>query len=158
MFWSIVSNAFCKSIQTIPIRRPETNALVTLSWKYDKQVYVEWHFRKPDCYLYRTLLSGRKFKVWSWIIRSVTLEISGSREMGLKFLRPLLYKGLTFATLHLSEKEVNFMERLQILAIDIRSVFEPSLRNLPTRLSTIVALLVLNFFNIFEIETELFQI
>ena len=29
MFWSIVSNAFCKSIRTIPIRRPETNALVT---------------------------------------------------------------------------------------------------------------------------------
>ena len=75
--------------------------------------------------------------------------------MGLKFLRPLLYKGLTFATLHLSEKEVNFMERLQILAIDIRSVFEPSLRNLPTRLSTIVALLVLNSFNSFKIDTEL---
>ena len=51
-----------------------------------------------------------------------------------------------------------FHGKITNLSYSIRSVFEPSLRNLPTRLSTIVALLVLNFFNIFEIETELFQI
>ena len=54
--------------------------------------------------------------------------------MGLKFfgsvLRPLLYKGLIFATLHLSGKEAIPMERLQILAIGVQNVPEPSLRNL----------------------------
>ena len=39
--------------------------------------------------------------------------------------------------------------------IGIQSLFEPSLRNLPVRLSTPVALLVLNSFNIFRINTEL---
>ena len=47
------------------------------------------------------------------------------------------------------------MERLQILAIGVQSVFEPSLRNFPARLSTPVALLVLNSCNIFRINTEL---
>ena len=77
--------------------------------------------------------------------------------MGLKFfgsvLRPFLYKGLIFVTL--SGKEVSLMERLQILAICVQSIFEPSLRNLLARLSIPVALLVLNFFNIFRIDTEL---
>ena len=79
--------------------------------------------------------------------------------MGRKFfgsvLRPFLYKGFIFVTFHLSWKEVNLMERLQILAIGVQSVFEPSLRNLPARVSTAVALLVLNSFNIFRIDTEL---
>ena len=44
------------------------------------------------------------------------------------------------------------MERLQILAIGVQSISEPSLRNLPTRLSIPVALLVLNSFNIFRID------
>ena len=47
------------------------------------------------------------------------------------------------------------MERLQILAIGVQSVFEPSLRNLPDRLSTPVALLVLISFNTLRIDTEL---
>ena len=47
------------------------------------------------------------------------------------------------------------MERLQILAIGVQSVFEPSLRNLLARLSTPVALFVLNSFNIFRNDTEL---
>ena len=47
------------------------------------------------------------------------------------------------------------MERLQILAMGVQNTFEPSLRNLPTRLSVPVALLVLNSFNIFRIDTEL---
>ena len=42
------------------------------------------------------------------------------------------------------------MKRLQILAIGVQSIFEPSLRNLPARLSTL-----LEFFNIFIIVTEL---
>ena len=69
--------------------------------------------------------------------------------MGLKFfgsvLRPFFYKGLIFKILHLSEKEASLMERLQILAMGVQSVSEPSLRNLFTRLSTPVALFVLNF-------------
>ena len=79
--------------------------------------------------------------------------------MGLKFfgsvLRHVLYKGQIFVTLHLSGKEVSLMERLQILAIGVQSISEPSLRNPPARLSTSVALLVLNSFNIFRIDTEL---
>ena len=58
-------------------------------------------------------------------------------------------------TLHLSGKEVSLMERLKILAIGVQSIFEPSLRNPPARLSTSEALLVLNSFNIFRIDTEL---
>ena len=46
------------------------------------------------------------------------------------------------------------MERLQILAIGVQTVFEPSLRSL-TILFTPVALLVLNSLNIFRIDTEL---
>ena len=83
--------------------------------------------------------------------------------MGLKFfglvLRPVLYKDLTFGTLHLSGKEASLMERLQILAIGVQSILEPSLRNLPTRLSTPVALLVLNSFNTLQLTlNSLFQI
>ena len=63
MLWSIVSNAFCKSIRTIPVRRPESKPFVILSCRYDKQVSVEWNFLKPDWYLYRTLLSDRKLIV-----------------------------------------------------------------------------------------------
>ena len=140
MLWSIVSNAFCKSVRTIPVRRTESKPFVILSWRYDKQVTVERHFLKPDWYLYMTLLSDRRFMVWSWIIRSITLQISESSEMGLKFfgsvLRPFLYKGLIFVTLHLSWKEASLMKRLQILAIGVQGIFEPALRNLPARLST----------------------
>ena len=79
--------------------------------------------------------------------------------MGLKFLgsvlRPFLYKGLIFATFHLSWKEASLMERLQILAIGVQSIFEPSLRKLPARLSDPGALLVLNSFGVFRIDTEL---
>ena len=47
------------------------------------------------------------------------------------------------------------MKSLQILAIGVQSISEPSLRKLPARLSTPVALLLLNFFNIFRSDTEL---
>ena len=137
MLWSIVSNTFCKSIRTILERRPESKPFVILSWRCEKQVPIEWNFLKLYWYLYIRLLSDRKFIVSSWIICSIILEISGSSEMGLKFLgsvlRPFLYKGLIFATFHLSWKEASLMERLQILAIGVQSIFEPSLRKLPAR-------------------------
>ena len=73
--------------------------------------------------------------------------------MGLEFfgsvLRPFLYKGLTFATIYLSGKEASLTERLQVLAIGVQSIFQPS------RLSTPAALFVLHSFNIFRIDTEL---
>ena len=65
-----------------------------------------------------------------------------SSETNAKFLR------------HLPGKEETLMERLQILTAGAQRVFKPSLRNLPARLSTPVALLVLNSF-IFRISTEL---
>ena len=34
MLWSIVSNAFCKSIRTIPVRRPKLKPFVILSLRY----------------------------------------------------------------------------------------------------------------------------
>ena len=64
-----------------------------------------------------------------------------------------LYKGLILATL--CGKEVSLMEILKILAMVVHGVFEPFWRKLPARLSTQVALLLLNFFNIFRIDTEL---
>ena len=79
--------------------------------------------------------------------------------MNLKFFESVLglflYKGSIFATLQLSGKEAGSMERLQILAIGVQSIFGPSLRNLPARLSTPVAFLVLNCFKIFRIDTEI---
>ena len=66
----------------------------------------------------------------------------------------LFIQRLIFAILHLSGKEISLMERLQILAIGRQSVFKPSLRKLPARLSTPVALLILNCFNIFRIVTK----
>ena len=38
MLWSIVSNVFCKSIRTIPVRRSKSKPSEILSWRYDKQV------------------------------------------------------------------------------------------------------------------------
>ena len=43
-----------------------------------------------------------------------------------------LYKGLIFASLHLSGKEESLLERLQILAIVVKGVSELSLRNHPS--------------------------
>ena len=55
--------------------------------------------------------------------------------------------------MQLSGKEASLMERIQVLAIGVQSIFEPSLRNLPARLSTPVAFLLLNSFDIFRIDT-----
>ena len=85
MLWSIASNAFCKSIRTIPVRTLDSKAFVILSWRYES---VEWNFLKPDWNLYVTLFSDKRVIVWSWKIFFIALEISGSREIGLKFFRP----------------------------------------------------------------------
>ena len=57
--------------------------------------------------------------------------------------------------LKIKEAFLALMERLQILVTGVQSILEPSLRNLPVRLSTPIALLVLNSFNIYRIDTEL---
>ena len=57
-------------------------------------------------------------------------------------------------TFHLLVKEVNLMEILQSLAIGVKGIFASSLRKLQVRLSTPVALLFLNSFNIFRVDTE----
>ena len=56
MLWSIVSNAFCKSIRTSLVKRPELKPFVILLWMHDKQVSFEWNFRKPDWYLHSLVL------------------------------------------------------------------------------------------------------
>ena len=112
---------------------------------------------KPDWYLYRKLLCDRKYIVWSWIIRSITIEISWRSEVLWvsfeTFIQRLNFCDFNF--LHLSGKEASLMERLEVLAIGAQSVFELLLRNLPARLSNPMALLVSNFFNILRIDTEL---
>ena len=55
MLWSMVSNAFCKSIRTFPVREPESKFWFFHRGMTNKS--VEWNFRKPDWYLYKTLLS-----------------------------------------------------------------------------------------------------
>ena len=40
--WFIVSNAFCKSIKTIPVSNPQSKPVRILSVKKDKQKFVEW--------------------------------------------------------------------------------------------------------------------
>ena len=99
-------------------------------------------------------------KVHALIINNTLwkLQKSGSNEIGLKFfwlvLRPFLYKVLTYATLHSFGKEQSLMERLPMFVIGVKSIFEPSLRNLPVRLSIPVVFLILNSLNIFRIDTE----
>ena len=86
MLQSIVSNAICKSLRTILVRRSKSKGFVILSWRYDSQESVKWNFRNPD----------RKFIPWSWIICSIILETSCRSQMGLIFfglvLRPFYTK------------------------------------------------------------------
>ena len=57
MLWSIVSNPFCKSLRTIPVRRPESKPFVISLWRYVKQESVSKIFRNlleiciGHCYL-----------------------------------------------------------------------------------------------------------
>ena len=70
------------------VRRPKSKSFVILSCRYDKQESIEWNFLN----LCRTLLSGKKFIVWSWIICPIILEISSSSKMGMKFFGSVILK------------------------------------------------------------------
>ena len=41
MPWSIVSKAFCRSINTIPVSNPFSKPVQTLSVRYDRQVSID---------------------------------------------------------------------------------------------------------------------
>ena len=123
------------------------------------QVSLEWNFLEPDWYLYRSLLSDRKFIVWSWTIHSIyNLRDKWKQRDGPEVLwvsfETFFIQRFIFATLYLSGKEASMMERLQILAIGVQSIFELSLRNLLIIFSTSVALLVLNSFSILRIDAK----
>ena len=74
---SIVSNAFCKSINKIPVSKTSSSPFKTLSVKKDKHKFVEW---LPQNLI---SLSERKPFVWSWITLSMIFENDGSNEIGL---------------------------------------------------------------------------
>ena len=55
ILWSIISNAFWRSINITPVRRPESKPLDILPVKKDRQKSIEWFFRNPDWNLYKML-------------------------------------------------------------------------------------------------------
>ena len=57
-------------------------------------------------------------------LRDKWKQLDGPEVLWVSF-ETFLYKGLIFATLHLSGKEASLMERLQILAIGVQGMFEP---------------------------------
>ena len=99
IWWSMVSNAFCKSIKIIPVKRPFSNPVVILSVRCPRQVLVKYFFWKPDWNLYRILFLLKTFCVWSWIIFSIIFDKIGSSKMGWLFwgsvLEPFLKSSLT---------------------------------------------------------------
>ena len=46
--WSVVLNAFCRSIIITPVNKPLSNTSKLLSVKKDKQRFVEWLPWKPN--------------------------------------------------------------------------------------------------------------
>ena len=46
--WSIVSNAFFRSVNIIPVNKLSSNSFKTLSVKKDKHRFLEWLPWKPD--------------------------------------------------------------------------------------------------------------
>ena len=81
--WSIVSNAFCRSINIIPVKKPLSSHFKSLSVKKDKHRFVEWLPQKTDWYLYNISSSDKKAFAWSWITLSVIFKIDRSNEIGL---------------------------------------------------------------------------
>ena len=80
--WSIVSKAFCKSINIKPVYFPDSKPLFILSVNNVKQEFVEYYFWNPDWYLYKILFLFKKILVWFWITFSITFETSGKSETG----------------------------------------------------------------------------
>ena len=81
--WSIVSNAFCRSINIIPVKKPLSSHFKSLSVKKDKHRFVEWLPQKTDWYLYNISSSDKKAFAWSWITLSMIFKIDRSNEIGL---------------------------------------------------------------------------
>ena len=81
--WSIVSNAFCRSINIIPVKKPLSSHFKSLSIKKDKHRFVEWLPQKTDWYLYNISSSDKKAFAWSWITLSMIFKIDRSNEIGL---------------------------------------------------------------------------
>ena len=80
--WSIVSKAFCKSINIKPVYFPDSKPLFILSVNNVKQEFVENDFRNPDWYLHKILFLFQKISVWLWMIFSMTFETSCKSETG----------------------------------------------------------------------------
>ena len=75
---------FWRSISIIPVSKPSSNSLNILSVKCAKHRFVEWFGLNPDWKLYKISFSERNLFVWLWtILLSITLEMIGSKEIGL---------------------------------------------------------------------------
>ena len=48
MSWLIASNAFWRSIKTLPVIKPSSKPFKTFSFQKEGHVSVEWFFLKPD--------------------------------------------------------------------------------------------------------------
>ena len=136
--WSIVLNAFCRSINIIPVNKPSSNPFKTLSVKKDKHRFVEWLPRKPHWYLYNISLSYKKAFVWSWITLSMIFEIDGSNEIGLQLqgsvFFPFLKIGFSLAILQALGKTPCEIERLQSAEMGFANMLAASFQNLPESL------------------------
>ena len=51
----MVPNAFCRSMRSNPVCKPESNPVSILSFKNEIHVSVEWLFLQPDWNLYKIL-------------------------------------------------------------------------------------------------------
>ena len=82
ILWSIVLNAFWRSIKMTPIRRIESKPLDILTAKQDRKKLVEWFYQNPDWNLYKMLCLSKNSMDCSCTILSSTFDVSGGREIG----------------------------------------------------------------------------
>ena len=98
--WFIVSKDFWRSISIIPVKIPLSKPFSILSLRKERQRSVEWFFLNSDWSLYKILFWSKKLSTWSYTILSITFDINGKREMGVKFsgvvLDPFLYNAFCY--------------------------------------------------------------
>ena len=83
----------------------------------------------------QNIIWSKNLYTWSYTILSITFNINGKKEMGLKFsglvLDPFLYNGFNLAILQSLGKSPEEMEMLHIFALGFARIFAPSFKNVP---------------------------